>query len=689
MILLPALAVLTFLGIVALVWLSLKTPSWARIAIWAAVAVGAAWVVASLARAAEGFDGYDPVKLLLLLCALAATACAFLCLRRGGQKGAVALLLLAALLLRADAAARWWLSPWDERYHALVAKNILEHPLTPTLVDQPVEDLRPKPYSASLSTSNWTNTHIWIHKPPLTFLMMAGCMKLLGANEIALRIPSVLLGTLGVLVTFLLAKRFLDLYGAFFAAVFHLWSGRSIHLAGGMRATDHVDNLFAFFIALGVLVAVCAADAFAEKRPRRAWLLTFASGVVLGLGFLTKEGPAIIIPGVFLLRLLTNRVSWSVRLLAPAACFAVGALMFAPWLLYTASAFPEHYAVKSKMALIYFTTAVDGHEEVWYWHFENIFRHFGYLTFLPVTAFLCWGAARRRKWLPLVLWFIFVYGVFSIAATKMKSYVFIASPVIWCALGWFTAATVMASRELRPVARRSAVALGFLVALTFFYSAALRPISVQYPRNPLWAKEMRYLSAQIDRLRPGKWAVFNVYAPTEAMFYSDATCEYKPPDARKLQMAREKDFNIAVFGWLNDPALAPLRSESDVTFIPPDPRTLAARGIYREIVRRKLDNVLICNARRAKDLELYLCQIIWGRHPVKAVTQMPRLNRYFLKQTRKKKKRLMVLVVSGTPGVDRVREEFPDAIIVNSETYANLRAAAAPAPAFAAALPRR
>ncbi len=59
------------------------------------------------------------------------------------------------------------------------------------------------------------------------------------------------------------------------------------------------------------------------------------------------------------------------------------------------------------------------------------------LSWIALVFFLVEGARRRRDWLPLLAWFLVTYGVFSIATTKMKSYVFIASPVPWCALVWF------------------------------------------------------------------------------------------------------------------------------------------------------------------------------------------------------------------------------------------------------------
>jgi 4-amino-4-deoxy-L-arabinose transferase len=57
-----------------------------------------------------------------------------------------------------------FLNLWDERFHALVAKNLLSHPLRPTLYDDPV---------VNMAYNHWDNAIIWLHgysaqsRPPI------------------------------------------------------------------------------------------------------------------------------------------------------------------------------------------------------------------------------------------------------------------------------------------------------------------------------------------------------------------------------------------------------------------------------------------------------------------------------------------------------------------------------------------
>ena len=114
----------------------------------------------------------------------------------------LALVVFAALALRVDAARQESIHAWDERFHAVVAKNLISHPLTPTLYDRPL---------SADPRAPWTEAHVWLHKPPLALWMMAASMSVFGVNALAMRLPSVLASTLGLVLTFAIGRR---LFGA-------------------------------------------------------------------------------------------------------------------------------------------------------------------------------------------------------------------------------------------------------------------------------------------------------------------------------------------------------------------------------------------------------------------------------------------------------------------------------------------
>jgi len=67
-------------------------------------------------------------------------------------------IVLSGFLFFVYTASDFFLHVWDERYHALVAKNLTKHPFFPTLYDKPI---------LPFDYKSWVGNHIWLHKQPL------------------------------------------------------------------------------------------------------------------------------------------------------------------------------------------------------------------------------------------------------------------------------------------------------------------------------------------------------------------------------------------------------------------------------------------------------------------------------------------------------------------------------------------
>lgn len=75
------------------------------------------------------------------------------------EKNSLFFLVCSALSLFLFASIYYpYLNVWDERFHALVAKNLTKHWLMPTLYDDPI---------VNMAYDNWDRYHIWLCKPPL------------------------------------------------------------------------------------------------------------------------------------------------------------------------------------------------------------------------------------------------------------------------------------------------------------------------------------------------------------------------------------------------------------------------------------------------------------------------------------------------------------------------------------------
>jgi len=112
-------------------------------------------------------------------------------LRKRNDFSIVFLGLTAMCIFSFSALLDPFLNLWDERFHALVAKNLMNHPLMPTLYDDPVVDM---------AYDRWDRYYIWLHKQPLFLWQIALSFKIFGVSEFALRLPNVVLATVLVLI---------------------------------------------------------------------------------------------------------------------------------------------------------------------------------------------------------------------------------------------------------------------------------------------------------------------------------------------------------------------------------------------------------------------------------------------------------------------------------------------------------
>ena len=120
---------------------------------------------------------------------------------RDNYRWAILLLVLCGLALRFYTSCDFYIHEWDEKLHALVAKNMMDHPLRPTLYENPV-----LPYDYR----DWASNHVWVHKPPLPLWTMSASMFVFGVNEIALRLPTLILSTLGIWLIFSIGAYFFN-----------------------------------------------------------------------------------------------------------------------------------------------------------------------------------------------------------------------------------------------------------------------------------------------------------------------------------------------------------------------------------------------------------------------------------------------------------------------------------------------
>lgn len=358
----------------------------------------------------------------LLLTSLPVLVSLWLYVRTPYKREALTWLLAGALLMRL-----WmilldpYLQDWDERFHALVARNMMSEPFRPMLFVHPVF-----PYAID----QWWNSHIWVHKQPLFLWQMALSMKIFGLGTFALRLPSAILGTILVKMIHDIGRKWSrneDV--AYLSALLATTSWYTLEMIAGRNSLEHNDLAMTFYVTAGIWSWLKWIDSGKKVK----WALL--TGLFVGCAILVKWLTALLVFGGWSLYILSDEnqrksmAAWRDVAIALIASVAV----FLPWQLYIMKAFPLEAAASYAYNRIHIFKDL-GHEGPWYYH----------ITFLAwayhpvILAILAAGIValpwrdknQRRLTLAMSGMIVVLYGFFSFVATKMPGFVHPASGLL-------------------------------------------------------------------------------------------------------------------------------------------------------------------------------------------------------------------------------------------------------------------
>ena len=470
-----------------------------------------------------------PLSIAVLVATGGCFALAFTWQRYGQTRLVILPVLAAALLISGFAASDLVLHPWDERFHALVAKHLITHPFLPTLYDRPA-----LPYDYR----DWMTNHVWLHKPPVGLWVPALSMRLFGVHEWALRLPSVLMLTLGVALTFRIGCEIFDQRTALLASMFHSVNGFLVSMAAGRRA-DHIDTLLVVLVQLGVLLALSQAH-----RPSRltvVWL-----GILSGVAVLTKSmAGMLILPILFYVVWSRQSIHKAVTTVALTGTIALA--LAGPWYLYTRLAFPVEAAWEAAYTWRHIYEVLEGHAGTLFFYLADMPRTFGELIYLPVGWFLVQLVRGRGDagWRAVAVWIGTPYVLFSLFATKLPTYVLVAAPAVFLveARFWWELKRFVGEVMDRYWRRVGLVLLGILLILPARY--LMEPTGPLESRewNPEWAQSLRDLPGRIG---VSDAVIFNSAAPIETMFYTSYTAYDYLPTWKQVDSLREQGLSVVI-----------------------------------------------------------------------------------------------------------------------------------------------
>jgi len=405
---------------------------------------------------------------------------------------------------------------WDERFHALVAKNMADHPLLPTLYNQPI---------VSMAYDRWDRAVVWLHKQPLFLWQIAVSYKIWGFNEFGLRFPSVLMSALLIPISYRVGKLLVNEATGYISAILMLSSFYTVQLVSGVQGMEHNDVAFLFYVS----ASIWAWAEYEHAASACKWRWAVLIGLFSGAAILCKWLVGLLVYAAFSSQLLADS-KWK-RVLHIGMAATVTALIVLPWQFLSFKWYPAEAAFELEYNTLHFTEAIEGHGGEFFFHWDMIPVLFGSIVpylIIPAMLGLVLAAKSRKIALAFVAMPILVYVFYSLASTKMQSYPYVvAMPIVVCLaflVQWilqrFT--TVLPSKFSRWV-------LPFILIVLMYsnlrMSELLKVHTTYYGANEyhegLSRNRLIFLGLK-DSLPPNS-VLFNVSGRhyVEAMFYTD------------------------------------------------------------------------------------------------------------------------------------------------------------------------
>jgi 4-amino-4-deoxy-L-arabinose transferase-like glycosyltransferase len=441
-----------------------------------------------------------------------------------------------------------YLYGWDEAFHALVAKHMMNHPFYPTLYQKTF-------FEHGLG---WADTTIWVHKQPWFLWQMALSMKIFGVNAFAVRIPSLIIMSAGIFFIYDIGKKLASERIGFYAAFLFCLNNYINEQTAGSIATDHNDVVF-----MGLILAGFWALIKYISFPKIKYMVLI--GVFCGLAILTKWLVALIIFFCwFWYIIITNKAkSYQIKLYFDfIKSLLIAGLIAVPWQIYILWRFPLQAATEYDFNRKHITEALDGHTGDYYYYYDGLIRQYGYLS----TLFCLMGIVLLHKYVKnkamyyaLLISFLFVYIFFTFVETKMHGFTLVVSLLIF--LGFGAIAENLNERFMYK--SNFFIKMAFTtIALTIgYFTFDLQAIQDRHTTSKLVEKNMFYMEREYefkeicDYIRNTEkdtsYVYFNCDFPRNInfMFETDFIGYSRLPNEVDIKTIKEKGHKVAVIDY--------------------------------------------------------------------------------------------------------------------------------------------
>ncbi len=451
---------------------------------------------------------------------------AWMAFRKGQYRRSAMIIVLIGLVLRLFMTSDLYLHKWDEAFHAVVAKNMIADPLKPVLYKSPVIDY---------DYRNWVSNHVWLHKQPFPMWTMAASLALFGDHAFAVRLPSLLLGLLGIWLIYLIGVRLLNQKAGVIAAFLFATNGLILELTSGRSPTDHIDIFFTAFVLIAVY--------FTVRHQQSAQLSDLiAAGVLTGVAVLCKWLPGLVVWPIWVVLTWGKAPlkKWSGQLLL---LILITVLVILPWQLYTWMVFRQEFLWEQVYNWKHITEPLIHPENGILYHWRKIQILYGAFAYIPLGYYIyrVFKLKSSRSELALLSWFMLPYLFFTFVSTKMQGYTLFAAPALFLMVGAFWVKLYDWKPEKQKLFR--IVMMILLVGLPLIHTfERLKPLQKR-DRNPAWVREIKSLPGRIPE---GKVVLFNMEHYVNVMFYTDFIAYEKIPSAEEVMDAMDQGYTVYI-----------------------------------------------------------------------------------------------------------------------------------------------
>ena len=433
-----------------------------------------------------------------------------------------------------------FLNLWDERFHALVAKNLMHHPLMPTLYDNPI---------VNMDYDRWDRSIIWLHKQPLFLWQIALSFKLFGISEFTLRLPSIILSSALLLASYRVGKLLVNRRVGYLSGVLIISSMYFIELISGRQELEHNDISFLVYVSLSIWSFI---EYYFSKK--KYWL--YLIGIFSGFAILCKWVVGLLIYfGWSILKIQQKKFKISENWDFILALF-ITIIVSLPWQILTFIKFPEEASNAMAFNSLHFFEVIEGHGGTIWYHFDKFNVIYGTIAsffIIPGFYFMKKNSKNIPLYFSVLSMVIIVYLFFSLADTKMPSFTISVFMLIMIAL----ASVIDATITYLTAFLNSKIIAKLVASIIIIAIIAIRiDIESLQEKHTLWKDSNKYSRMMISNKSifkslnlPKNTVLFNVKGRhyVEAMFYTNHTAYNFIPSEQQYNDLKLKGARIAIF----------------------------------------------------------------------------------------------------------------------------------------------